>query len=76
MTKRKNVLPYAPIGRLIHEATGKRVSQEAKQTAEQILDQLTERIVYKAKLLAEHAGRKTIRAKDITLAYNQIKEEF
>ncbi len=73
MSKRENILPYAPIGRLIQEASGKRVSKDARITATQILEDLTEKIVIKAQALAEHSGRKTIKAKDITLAYKQLR---
>ena len=76
MAKRENLLPFAPIGHLIQEATGKRVSKEAKITAAQILEEATQKIIYKANLLAEHTGRKTIRAKDINLAFNQVKGEL
>lgn len=73
MAKRENVLPYAPIGALIQEASGKRVSRDAKKVSAQILEDVTQRIIYKAKLIAEHSNRKTIKAKDIMLAYNQEK---
>lgn len=73
MVKRKNILPYAPLGNLIQEATGKRVSKDAKITASQILEELTEKIIYKANLLADHSRRKTLKKRDINLAYNQIK---
>lgn len=76
MTKRENVLPFAPIGKLIQEATGKRVSKDAKKTAAQILEDVTAKIIHKANLLAEHSGRKTIKEKDLVLAYNQIRGEL
>ncbi len=76
MAKRENILPFAPIGTLIQETTGKRVAKEAKVTAANLLEELTEKIVKKANLLAEHSGRKTIKSKDITLAYKQIRGEF
>jgi histone H3/H4 len=71
MAKRENILPYAPIGHLIAEATGKRVSNDARKTGAKILEEITEKIIYKANLLADHSGRKTIKAKDINLAFNQ-----
>ncbi len=76
MAKRENILPYAPLGRLIQDATGKRVAQEAKETAARILEEVTEKIVHKAQLLADHSGRKTIKGKDILLAYNQVKRDL
>ncbi len=76
MAKRENILPYSPIGDLIADASGKRVSKEAKITASQILEELTGKIIRKANLLAEHSKRKTIKAKDINLAFLQLKEGF
>ena len=73
MAKRENILPFAPLGKFIQEATGKRVSQDAKETSAKILEDLTEQIVKKAVLLADHSGRKTIKAKDIELAFKQLK---
>ncbi len=76
MAKRENTLPFAPIGQLIQDATGKRVSKDAKESAAQVLEEVTEIIVKKANLLAENAGRKTIKVKDIILAYNQEKSNL
>jgi len=76
MAKRENILPYSPLGDLIAEATGKRVSKSAKITASQILEEVTGKIVHKANLLAEHSGRKTIKGKDINLAFMQIREDL
>ena len=75
MAKRENILPYAPLGEQIQEATGKRVAKEARVAAAQILEEMTEELVHKANLLAEHSGRKTIRGKDILLAYSQYKRK-
>jgi histone H3/H4 len=76
MVKRENILPFAPLGALIQEATGKRVSKDAKETAATILEEVTEKIIKKAVLLAEHSGRKTVKSKDVLLAFNQVKGEI
>lgn len=76
MAKRENIIPFAPIGKIIQETTGKRVSKEAKQTGVRILEEVTEKIIKKAILLAEHSGRKTVKSKDIILAYSQIKGDL
>ena len=73
MAKRENILPYAPLGSIIHEATGKRVSKDAKKISGQLMEDLTEQVVRRANLIAEHSGRKTVRGKDILLAYSQLK---
>lgn len=76
MAKRENILPYAVIGELIAQASGKRVSKDARVTGAQILEQVTDKIIHKSNLLAEHSGRKTIKGKDIILAFNQIKGDL
>ncbi len=76
MVKRENILPFAPIGALIAENTSKRVAKEARVTAAQLMEDLTEKIMKKAILLAEHSGRKTIKAKDISLAYKQLRGDL
>lgn len=76
MAKRENILPFAPIGKLIQDNTGKRVSKEAKETGAKILEEVTEKIMKKAILLADHSGRKTVKSKDILLAYNQLKGDL
>jgi histone H3/H4 len=76
MTKRENILPFAPLGDMIAQATGKRVSKDARVEAAKILEELTEKIVYKAKLLADHSGRKTVQGKDILLAFSQLKGDL
>ncbi|MCA9486501.1 MAG: NFYB/HAP3 family transcription factor subunit [Candidatus Woesearchaeota archaeon] len=73
---RENLLPYSILGEIIQEAAGKRVSRDAREGAAQILEELAAKIVRKAVLLSENAGRKTLKAKDIQLAYQQIKEEL
>ena len=76
MVKRENTLPFAPIGALIAENSGKRVSKSAKVAAAEILEEVTEKIVRKAQLFAEHNNRKTVKAKDILLAYTQVKGDL
>lgn len=76
MVKRENILPFASIGKLIQDTTGKRVSKDAKTDSAKILEDLTEKIVKKAILIAEVSNRKTVKAKDINLAFNQIKGDL
>ena len=44
MAKRENILPYSPIGDLISDVSGKRVSKDARVTAAQILEDAAEKI--------------------------------
>lgn len=76
MGKRENILPFAPIGKLIQDASGKRVSKDAKVTSANILEEVTGKLIHKAKLLAENSGRKTIKSKDLNLAFQQIRGEL
>ena len=65
-------LPIAPIGRIIKNAGGKRVSEDAKEALGKVLEQCGEDISRQALLLAKHAGRKTIKASDIELAVKEM----
>ena len=50
-------LPIAPIGRIIKNAGGKRVSEDAKEALGKVLEQCGEDISRQALLLAKHAGK-------------------
>lgn len=73
---RENILPYAPIADIIRENSGKRVTDDAVKRSAQVLEELCQKIMLKANMIAENAGRKTVKDKDILLAYRQIKGGF
>ena len=65
-------IPIAPIGRIIKNAGGQRISQGAENALEKVLEQLAEDVSRQAVKLAKHAGRKTIKASDIELAVKEM----
>ena len=76
MKKRKNILPFSTLGKIIQINTGKRISSEAKITAAKVLEEVCERICKKAQNLSEHRGKKVVQAQDIILAHQQLKEKL
>jgi DNA-binding protein len=66
-------LPIAPIGRIIKNAGGLRVSEDAETTLDKFLEEYGEEISRQAVKLAKHAGRVTVNASDIELAVKEMK---
>lgn len=67
----KRLIPLAAMEQLMKNAGADRVSDEAKAALKDLLEEYGERIAKDATTLAEHAGRKTIKARDIKLAAKQ-----
>jgi DNA-binding protein len=65
-------LPIAPIGRIIKNAGGQRVSEDAEEALDKVLEQWAEDVSRQAVKLAKHAGRKTVNASDIELAVKEL----
>jgi histone H3/H4 len=66
-------LPIAPIGRIIKNAGGLRVSEDAETSLDKFLEEYGENISRQAVKLAKHAGRVTVNASDIELAVKEMK---
>jgi histone H3/H4 len=74
MAKRKNIIPYEPVGRLMEQAGAERVSQDAKIAMAEYLTDYALEIGKLAVKYAAHAGRTTVIDKDIKLAEKNLKE--
>ena len=61
-------LPLAAMEKLLKEGGAERVSDKAKVALKNALEEKALEIASKSIKLAEHAGRKTIKADDIKLA--------
>ncbi|MBR9677701.1 MAG: histone [Nanoarchaeota archaeon] len=69
MAKRKDgFISISSIDKILRHAGATRVSEPAKKTLREELEKRGEEIGKKANQLAKHAGRKTIKSKDIKLA--------
>ena len=68
MGRRTEIIPRAPVGRLITKAGAQRVSADAMNTLAEILTDMAEEISERAIKIAKHSGRKTVKAGDIKLA--------
>jgi DNA-binding protein len=69
--KSVNIIPTASAGKLIEKAGAARVSDEAALVLSEVLSNIGIDISAYAIKLAEHAGRKTVKAEDIKLAHAQ-----
>ncbi|WMW21287.1 histone family protein [Methanolobus mangrovi] len=66
------IIPFAPIERVIRNAGAQRVSESAGMALTEILEEFGLEISREAIKLAEHAGRKTVKAEDIKLAKDML----
>ena len=65
MAPRKTILPAAAMEKLLKKAGAGRVSEDAKAKLIEVLEEIAEELGEKAVRLANHAGRKTVKAVDI-----------
>lgn len=67
-TRRTNIIPKAPIARMLLNAGAKRVSADAVDAFADIVQNLAENIATNSARIAKHSGRKTIQEGDVKLA--------
>lgn len=60
-------LPLAPLKRIAKKSGVKRMSDDAVAELRDILEEIADEIAKDAVVAARHAGRKTVKAKDIKL---------
>tara|TARA_Y100000034_G_C6803835_1_gene360763 strand:- start:669 stop:875 length:207 start_codon:yes stop_codon:yes gene_type:complete len=64
----QKLLPLAAMERLLKKAGAPRVSEQAKTTLKDLLEEHAEKIGAKAWEIAKHSGRKTIKSSDLKIA--------
>jgi len=67
MTK-KSALPLAAMEKLLKLGGPARVSDKAKETFRDVLDDIADKIAQNAIKIAAHSGRKTVKGSDVRLA--------
>jgi histone H3/H4 len=65
------ILPLAAMEKLLKKAGAPRVSEDAKEALREALEDHAAGVGTKAIQLAQHSGRKTVKAIDIKLAVKQ-----
>ena len=64
----EKVLPLAAMEKMLKQCGADRVSDKAKIALKNVVEEMAEKIAVKAIQLAEHAGRKTVKGRDVKLA--------
>jgi len=65
----KKALPLAAMEKILKRAGANRVGEDAKAQLRDLLEEHAMTIGAQATSFAKHAGRKTVKAEDITLAF-------
>jgi histone H3/H4 len=64
----KHAIPLAAMERILKNSGAYRVSEESKVALRQVIEDIAMEIGEESVRLANHAGRKTVKAEDIRLA--------
>ena len=62
------LLPLAAMEKILKQCGADRVSDKAKVALKNVVEEIADEISQKAIKLANHAGRKTVKARDVKLA--------
>ena len=62
------ILPLAAMEKVLKQCGADRVSDKAKVALKTVVEEIADQIAVKAIQLAVHAGRKTVKARDVKLA--------
>jgi DNA-binding protein len=68
MPKKISLIPKAPTARILLDKGADRVSKEGMNYFGEVLEEYALEIARKAVMIANHSGRKTVKAKDLRLA--------
>ncbi|MBI4154573.1 histone family protein [Candidatus Woesearchaeota archaeon] len=64
----KSILPVAAMEKLLKKAGASRVSEDAKESLREILEEYADKIGKKAVEFSRHSGRVTVKGTDVKLA--------
>ncbi|MCP3686268.1 MAG: histone [bacterium] len=67
----KRTVPLAAMEKIMKNAGAERVSDKAKAALKVVVEEIAENIAKDSIRLAHHAGRKTVKSKDVKLASKQ-----
>ena len=70
MPKSISIIPKAPCARILLDNGAPRVSKDAMNYFGEVLEDYAKKVAKDANLIANHSGRKTIKAKDIKFEIN------
>ena len=65
-------LPLAPIETMMKEATNLRISASGAEKMRELLDMLLYELAREAADFAKHTGRKTIKDRDVAVAFRRM----
>ena len=74
MARNKDVIPLAPLIRVLKKHGARRVSKEAAEAFGEIITEIAKDISTRAIQLSQHSGRKTVKEEDIKLAAQRRRQ--